>query len=253
MQAEAESGGNLSEVELDVRVVYQAFEKAWIACCDDYDDARINAEHTLQAALYFHLRSRLESKKYVVLTELKGNLSDSQQTVSGKFKDVLDLVVARRISDKKGRRFEILAAIELKYSPRSVPSDEAIRKDLTRLSRVWRNRERDSRSDYEVVRFNGHSTQVDVLNERVLIYGLVVADDKASKGLRDSFWSGKRVPKEGRWVIVRHPPRLVIAHCLTSKDDNGNPKQSKFDFVGPLHDKYAVPAYCLGGVKTLGD
>ncbi len=242
MQVEAESGENSSEVEIDVRVVYKAFEKAWNACRDDYDDRRINAEHTLQAALYFHLRSGLDSRKnFFVLTELKGKLSDSQKTSSGKIRDVLDLVVARRVPNEKGGKLEILAAIELKYLPRSVPSDEAIRKDMTSLSRVWQNKDKDSRSDFEVVRFNGHSTQVEVLNKRVLIYGYVAADH-ASEGLRDKFWSGNRVPKEGRWVDVVQPSRLVIAHCLTSKDANGNPKPSTVGFDGLLHRKFTDQA-----------
>jgi hypothetical protein len=237
MQAEADSGENLSVVEPDVRKVYQAFEKAWSACRNDYDDGRVNAEHTLQAALYFHLRSGLDFEKYVVLTELKGNLSDSQKTVSGKFRDVLDLVVARRAPKEKGGRLEILAAIELKYLPRSVPSNKAIRKDLINLSRVWRNKESASRSDYKVERFNGPSTRVDVLNELVLIYGFF-AERVAAKNLCESFWSGTRIPDSGRWLKkVGLPPKLVVAHCLTAK---GAPSPSEVGFDGPLHSKYSV-------------
>lgn len=241
MQAEAESVENLSEIELDVRMVYQAFEKAWSASRNDYDDGRINAEHTLQAALYFHLRSGLDSfEKYVVLTELKGNLSDSQQTVSGKFRDVLDLVVARRVPNEKGRRLELLAAIELKYLPRSVPSNKAIRKDLINLSRVWRNKESASRSDYKVERFNGPSTRVDVLNERVLIYGFFAERD-AAKGLCNNFWSGNRIPDSGRWQNAGRPRKLVVAQCLTAKCSNGAPSPSEVRFDGPLHGKYVGP------------
>ncbi len=238
MQAEADSGENLNEIELDVRMVYQAFKKAWSACRNDYDDGRVNAEHTLQAALYFHLRSGLDCfEKYVVLTELKGNLSDSQKTVSGKFRDVLDLVVARRVPNEKGGRLEILAAIELKYLPRSVPSDEAIRKDLTSLSRVWRSKDSASRSDYKVERFNGPSTRVDVLNERVLIYGFF-AERGAAKDLCEKFWYGNRIPDSGRWQKVGRPPKLVVAHCLTAI---GAPSPSEVGFDGPLHSKYAAP------------
>lgn len=228
-------------LDVDVKAVYISFHDAWHACRDDYDDRCINAEHTLQSALYFHLRNRLDPKQFVVLTEVSGALQGDPRSQAGKCYDVLDMVVARRTFAKEREALEIIAAIELKFLPRFVPNDEEICKDLSSLSRVWSYKDAENRTNFAIERFNGSATPMTVKNERVLIYGIVAAKNEA-EGIRgDRFWQPMRVPKNGRWCPKNHPGRpknLVVAYCLTEQISEDGSSKTQVSFEGTLHEKY---------------
>lgn len=107
--------------------VLQAFQSAWSKSTRDYAARRINSEHTLQAAVYHHLRSSLRDE-YSIFTEAVIRLPDGTNEETSKSKVVVDLLVCHQE--------EIIAAVEIKYMPRSSPTIESVRKDVLSLSRV---------------------------------------------------------------------------------------------------------------------
>lgn len=98
-----------------------AFRSAWEECKDDYHERRLNSEHTLQSALYFHLRRKLDSS-YVLHTEMVVRLGGSDKNI--KNKSVIDLVVSRR--QEIDGPLEVVAAIEVKFTPRGCPIKSSI-------------------------------------------------------------------------------------------------------------------------------
>ena len=91
--------------------VLRAFQSAWSDSTKDYAARLINSEHTLQAAVYHHLRCTLRHE-FSVFTEAVIRLPDGIAEETKKGKVIVDLLVCHQA--------EIVAAIEIKYTPREI-------------------------------------------------------------------------------------------------------------------------------------
>lgn len=204
----------------------KAFKTSWGLAIDDYMERRINGEHTLQASLYRHVWSQLscEVSDYRIFAEAvvkyvvpEGN-GRSQK---------LDLLV---VCGPPGESC-VVAAIELKFTPRGIVKRKEIQKDLHRLSMVT-NRQ-DMKANLTIERFQpGEAETFKIPADRELIFAAFCNYEHAESAQlskRNTFWKSNR-PKspefDGRWSEQeweeKFPPHLGVALAITSKQSRPN-------------------------------
>ncbi|HLP82443.1 MAG TPA: hypothetical protein VK141_10705 [Nitrosomonas sp.] len=188
----------------------KTFKEAWSACCTDYDERIIDSEGTLQAALYHHLRSRLNPEQFVVFSEFSGKLSIDDSNKSNKLRVVVDLVVCQKHSSY----LELIGAIEVKYKPRGRPSEQSVQKDMHSLSMMTRRRSNDSAIDIAVERHHDGQT-VRISSVRKLVYAGIYQTGEGEDHpprLAEDFWVDAIRPTHGRWAnSASIPPNLIVA------------------------------------------
>jgi hypothetical protein len=185
-----------------------AFKAAWQAALVDYAQRRLNGEHTLQSSLYYHLRRTL-ADDFVVFTEAVVRMPDS--STDGKRKILLDLLICHGT--------EIIVAIELKYTPRGIPSPDSMRKDVKSLSFLRNRRSNADRVKIAMPRYRSDSSDeitFTVSPVRKLILGVYCQSKLA---VFDSKWWLKTRPADGFWSENPILPRnLGIATSRTTPD-----------------------------------
>lgn len=199
-------------------LVLHAFKAAWIRCTTDYIERRINSEHCLQSSLYRHLLNELSSHpEYKVFVETVILLSETAKDESPKKKVIVDLLVCENS--------EIVAAIELKYTPRATPKSETVTKDLTSLSHITNRKEVKQRCEIKNKRYRNDdqdSVPLTILSARKIIFAAFCTEE-SSRLQEDEFWHTHR-PKTGYWKDnAAIPPNLAIALSLTNNTGGANP------------------------------
>ncbi|MDT8990713.1 hypothetical protein RQP54_07520 [Curvibacter sp. APW13] len=196
-----EKGPNVYGDDEDTSAFLSAFQVAWKNCTTDYQSRLVNSEHTLQSALYFHLRNALDPKHFVLYTEMVVRLGEDDNET--KNKSVIDLVVSRRLVDSN--QLEVIGAIEVKFTPRGCPVKHAVEKDLRSLSVIRNRRSSEHRANLNVERFAGDETQVLIHRGRKMVIAALIDskhkdrfDQHCNDGI-EKVWGG------------RHPKNLVTA------------------------------------------
>ena len=190
-----------------------AFQKAWLNSTKDYAALRINSEHTLQAALYHHLRLALPDG-FSIFTEAVIRLPEQTANETGKQKVVVDLLVSHAR--------QIVAAIELKYTPRGRPAESAVKKDLLSLSRVTNRRDTKDRVAIEMPRFRSEDADVlelSIAPQRKLVFAMYCKQE-ASEFDERKFWTWSK-PDTGYWADAKLQPRN-LGVALARADKKGS-------------------------------
>lgn len=189
--------------------VLRSFQQAWQASADDYALRRINSEHTLQASLYHHLRRGL-ADDFVVYTEAVVRLPKGALEKS---KFVLDLLIC------KGT--EIIAGVELKYTPRAIPALDTLRKDVHSLSLLRNRRSREDRVTVEMPRFRSQDAQsmlFTISRRRKLLLGVYCQAELAEFDSGD-WWGNVKPQGDNLWAAASaSPPNLGVAVAGTKSD-----------------------------------
>lgn len=198
----------------DTSLVLQHFQEAWELSIDDYKCRKLNSEHCLQASVYRHLVNSLPNT-FSVYTEAVVRLSENAQQPS-QSKVKIDLLIC------KGQ--EIIAAIEIKYTPRGQPKTKAIQKDLASLSHITKRRNRADRCSIEMNRFytqDSHALSFKIPTQRKLIFAAVCASDSSSMS-KQQFWKTHR-PPSGYWSDKNnYPTHLCVAMAYTNSQGGAN-------------------------------
>lgn len=185
-----------------------AFSTAWNATLSDYVRRRLNGEHTLQSSLYHHLR-RILDDQFVIYTEAVVQMPDSH--TEAKKKVVLDLLICHGT--------EIVVAVELKYTPRAIPTLESIRKDIKSLSMLRNRRSNADRVRIEMARYRSDDAEeltLTVSPLRKLVLGVYCQSELAKFDLD---WWLRAKPDDGFWSKDTALPRnLGIAVACTASD-----------------------------------
>lgn len=216
----------LAAKELGGLDVAEAFVKAWEGVVDDYKKKRLNSERCLQASLYFHLRKRLNQwgGEIAIYVEPPIRLAMDGSSEEKKF---IDLIVVR-----KGEKYEILFAAELKYTPRGAPSPDAIAADLEKLSFVKNHKERRNRVYLRNERFlmtkESAEEQFSVAAGCIVAFAVIAnrekfrIDREASNPTSD-FWReyGGKFQAGSVWNELKSFPkkRLLVCSAITSRTD----------------------------------
>lgn len=208
----------ISTVLLDVK-------EAWKAACNDYTHRALNSERCLQAALYFHLRKRLEERSgYVIFIEAKVRLPAQEDEPESEI--IIDTLICND--------WQILVAIELKYAPRVIPAVPGIRKDLRSLSRIRNHREKIRRVEIEIARH--HETAVDnrvmlTIHPRAKMLLGIICRFSETAWTASKFFSTYK-PESGPWAHRARgaPPRLGL--CLGYTPETGGQEPLKVVFLG---------------------
>ena len=203
----------------------RAFQFAWLASIEDYQNRKVNSEHTLQSALYHHLRSSLPDN-YNVYTEAVIRLSERTADESARRKVVVDLLVCKEK--------EIIVAVELKYTPRGLPTLASLRKDVQSLSCISNRRESVDRVSIEMPRFreaDSDSYPISISTHRKLIVAAFFDGREDCALSDDKFWPAVRPEGGEYWSdFGQRPKNLGVA--LAQTDDNG--KATAHYFGGPF-------------------
>ena len=209
-----------------------ALRVAWKEACIDYGARKLNSERSLQAALYFHMRSRLEAispdfrifiEAVVVVPAVPAGPdrdAESQRVIA------IDTLVCL---DRT-----ILLAVEIKYTPRGFPNAEDLRKDLTSLDQIRNRRgegvriELKRHRDTEVC----NSLPLRISPDARMALGIFCSDSWRID-LAD-FWEACRPRNAGRWdkSFREHlPPKLGL--CIAyAPDPSGKPEPARSQFLG---------------------
>jgi hypothetical protein len=206
------------------------FQSAWKATMLDYDQRRINSEHTLQANLYHHLLRLLPpTGEYRVFAEVTMH-AKHYEAPSESLRRVIDLLVVHKSSGDV--LSNVIAAIELKYTPRAMPLPTNIEKDLRSLELVSVRRERKSRVELPFERFlasgPGEEEEFKVSSQRKLIYACVIKDLRSSQFTEELFWSTFKLETWRGKARTTLPDNLLVA---VGKTHPTGP--SVLDFFGP--------------------
>lgn len=190
----------------------EALSFAWEECLADYTGRRINSEHALQASIYRHLCNRLPST-YRVFAEAVVRLGETGVSETSKKKVVVDLVIEHNL--------KVIAAIEIKFTPRGCAPDEHIRKDLTSLAFLTSRRSLGDRVSIEMPRYRGTDAEpitLAVLPQRKLIFATYCSSE-ASYAEELALWTGDRRPISGYWKDrTSMPPNFGAVVVTTSTD-----------------------------------
>jgi hypothetical protein len=200
--------------------VIRAFQSAWSKSTKDYAARLINSEHTLQAAVYHHLRCMLRHE-FSVFTEAVIRLPDGVAEETKKGKVIVDLLVCYEA--------EIVAAIEIKYTPRGAPTIESARKDVLSLSRITNRRRIADRVFIEMPRFRSCGADALVLSIsplRKLIFAAYCKQNSPSLQ-KSQFWLNFR-PSTGYWQDSGSMPKN-LGVALAQADEKG---AAQCDFYG---------------------
>jgi hypothetical protein len=197
------------------------FIAAWRKCIDDYIERRINSEHCLQASLYRHLTNALP-KQYSVYTEAVIKLSEATKAAEAKNVAVVDLLICEERT--------VIAAVEIKFTPRKTPKVSAVKKDLTSLASISNRRNLHERCAIEMPRFHSRDAPtltLDILSQRKLIFAAFCTEESAAMK-PELFWNMHR-PETGYWEGRSiYPKNICIAMAYTSDGGIANPH-----FFGP--------------------
>jgi hypothetical protein len=208
--------------------VLRAFQSAWSKSIADYALRRLNAEHTLQSALYHHLRCELPAD-FNIYTEAVIRLSESAVEEAEKRKVVVDLLICDGTV--------IVAAIEIKFTPRGMPTIASLKKDVSSLSCISNRRNLEHRVSIEMPRFRSRdsdSLRLSILTHRKLIIAAYFDGREASALSSDSFWAEVK-PDSGYWKdSAERPKNLGVA--LARTDDSG---QATAHFFGGPFERLA--------------
>jgi len=200
--------------------VIRAFQSAWIESTKDYAARLINSEHTLQAAVYHHLRCTLR-QDFSVFTETVIRLQDGVADETKKSKVIVDLLVCHQA--------EIVAAIEIKYTPRGAPTAESARKDVLSLSRIKNRRSLADRVSIEIPRFRNSESDALILSIsplRKLIFAAYCKQNSPTLQ-KSQFWLNF-CPSSGYWRDSRSMPKN-LGVALAQTDEKG---MAECDFYG---------------------
>ena len=194
----------------------RAFQLAWQKVVDDYTQREINSEHCLQAALYRHLRNILPNS-FKIYAEAVVRLSKNGKADTGKSNVVMDLLVCENIT--------IVAAIELKYTPRTEPNAEKVKKDLTSLAHISNRKKLDDRVKIEMPRFrlsDGETLELNIATQRKLIFAAFCSDEGTS--LSEANFLQNFRPDTGYWKNIKKlPPNLCVALARTADTGKASP------------------------------
>jgi len=214
-------------------VFLETFQLAWRAFVKDYDDRVINGEHTMQASLYRHLLALLPNTGFRVFTEAKVTVGDESRFI--------DMLVVH------GKLLEstVIAAIELKFSPRSAPTILDVQKDLVSLSLIANRKDSSLKPNLSMVRFQSDAEQEEVfkiLPQKKLIFGAVC--DSESNGTKErmitaqAFWKAHQ-PEKQRWATEKYTSRLPthfgVALIKTTKQGKSEPI-----FFAPVFERMSI-------------
>lgn len=199
----------------------RTFTAAWQKCIDDYESRRINSEHCLQASLYRHLANALP-EKFIVYAEVPVKMSESSQTATTKETSKIDLLICEERA--------IIAAIELKFTPRGAPIEPKIKKDLTSLAYISNRRDLKERCEIEIPRFHSkedETLKLEILSQRKLIFAAFCTKESQSMK-QNTFWQHHK-PENGYWgQHDSYPTNICVAMAYTQ--NNGT---ATADFFGP--------------------
>lgn len=198
----------------DTDRVLRAFQSAWSWSISDYEQRRINSEHTLQSSIYHYLRASLP-ENYDVYTEAVIRLSEAATEMQSKRKVVVDLLVCLER--------EIIAAIELKYTPRGAPTLESLKKDVRSLSCITNRRNLENRVAIEMPRFrssDGDSLRLSISRHRKLILAAYFNGRENCALSEGSFWRELRPEAGEYWSNFGHSPK-DLGVALARTDDSG--------------------------------
>ncbi|TSD56400.1 hypothetical protein FFI97_019395 [Variovorax sp. KBS0712] len=203
-----------------VESAIDAWRAAWIEACNDYGARKLNSERSLQAALYFHLRSRLEviSSEYRIFIEAAVDVpavpADPDRDAQPARVIAIDTLVCL------GR--EVLLAVEIKYTPRTFPSVEALKKDLTSLDQIRNRARRDQRVTIELRRHRdteaGDPMPLKISPDAKMLLGIFCSNARQVDLVE--FWDECRPRNAGHWdksFREQLPPKLGL--CIAYAPD----------------------------------
>ena len=201
------------------------FQLAWRCVVEDYQNRQISSEQCLQSALYRHLKNSLPNA-FSVFSEAVIHLSDNYVLENNKSKVVVDLLICEDST--------IVAAEELKYTPRIEPNRANIRKDLTSLSHITNRRQHGDRVRIEMPRFrqtDGDSLKLQISKQRKLIFAAFCMQE-ATALCEGQFWKNF-YPTTGYWSGASAvPPNLRVALAHTDNSGKAAPQ-----FFGPAFER----------------
>lgn len=211
----------------------KAFHLAWRAFVKDYDERLINGEHTMQASLYRHLLALLPNTGFRVFTEAK-------VAVEGEPRYIDMLVVHGKLLEST-----VIAAIELKFSPRSVPAIPDVKKDLVSLSLIANRKDASLKPDLSIVRFQSDTEQEEdfkILPQKKLIFAAVCNSDsngtKERMSTAKDFWKAYK-PEQQRWATEKYQSRLPL-HLGVALVKTTKQGPSEAVFFAPVFERMSV-------------
>lgn len=206
--------------EAEVTDVIKIIKKAWAACSNDYQRFKINGEHCLQSALYYHLRKNLP-KNHTILTEAYVGLPEGN--TREKSHNRVDIIICK--SQNQESRPEIaLVGIELKFTPKGEPSKISMQKDFSSLSYIRNKR---NKNDRIKILFKRHSTQykADPIELKIhthakVFLGIFCKRESQKLESESIFWNHYR-PADGHWEnrARKLPRKLGILITKASRDN----------------------------------
>ena len=207
------------------RLVLSVFMAAWQKCIDDYVERKINSEHCLQASLYRHLANALP-KRYAIYAEAVVKLSEATKAAEAKDVAKVDLLICEEQV--------VVAAIEIKFTPRKAPKVPDVKKDLSSLACISNRRNLNERCLIAMPRFHSEdepTLTLEIRSQRKLIFASFCTKESTAMQ-RGSFWKSHR-PESGYWEKCEaYPPNMCVAMAYT--DDSGT---ACADFFGPGFDR----------------
>ncbi len=237
----------------NLHIALTALCKAWTKVCKDYDNRKLNSERSLQASLYFHLRTELGEEsghdiyiEAMVVRDVDEMISPDEASKVKKKRIAIDTLVCK---DK-----EILIAMELKYSPRGFPIKKDIQKDLASLSRIHNHREKTKRATIHLVRH--HTTKVEgairlkIHPDAKLLLGIVCSKNAVRAPARGAeirakekeFWKTHRPDSNDgaeptRWAKNRRELPRRLGLCIGYAPDSNLNSSATPEFWGQPFSK----------------
>jgi hypothetical protein len=215
---------------LETTFFLDAFQSAWKLVIKDYDKRLINGEHTMQASLYRHLLDLLPNIGFRLFTEAKVTVGDKHK--------VIDLLIVHG----EVMRSTVIAAIELKFTPRGVPAVTDVRKDLNSLSLVANRKDQALKPTLKMVRFlakNESTEEFKILPQKKLIFAVFCNGQSRGTNARmataKDFWKAYK-DRDGRWAADKFesclPSHFGIAIARTTDHGKTEPV-----FLAPIFER----------------
>lgn len=206
--------------------IAKEFAVAWRKMVDDFEKKIINSERCLQAAIYAHLRRRLEKNDdLAIYVEPPIRLLIDSEKQDRKY---IDLVVVNRVER------QILFAAELKYTPNGTPRPDSIKADIEKLSFVKNHKNKSKKVSVSIRRYlrspeSGKEEIFSVAPGCIVAFAVVAREGRFSVPTNESnkalaFWRayGKSFGKGSVWNGKAGFPRkrLMVCSALTAVEKN---------------------------------
>jgi hypothetical protein len=154
---------------------------------------------------------------------------------SGRSKIAVDTLICHKQS--------IVAAIELKYTPRGIPAKNNITKDLLSLSKITNRKLTKDRVTILMRRYRNKKAEnikLSIAPGRALIFA-TYCKEEAGRCSEENFWLNHQ-PKTGYWHKQNNlPPRLRLCFARADKEGHAIP-----DFDSRWLDNFPVDALGQG-------